>query len=659
MPALISCWQPPRCVRCRAVHTLLAHPDTHLPALSGGHSETLRTYAAYTLEDAISLLLAEQGSRWGAIPDYTAVRRQHTKLVERIWLSEQVNDAINQAMDDASCPHHILITGGPGTGKTAFVVAQVEKDETAACHFIRRGGGLDDPVLMLTSLTAQLQRIHALPDEKDGKSNPAAAFRQMLEHAAQTLQDGERQVIWIDGLDEAFGPLGAYHAQPLDRLLPLDNLPDKVALVMTSRSGEHLNWLNDPQRFRRIDLDQPENRQACLADIRKYLANRSLELDLKLEPGLLERLTQASEGCFMAAVRYLNPAGDPAALHQRIAGWRRAPQNIPPGLEGWLEHQWNILLSSARSRGIQQHAVYAVMGMAAYEEGLRVGTGTNISMARALRIAARFLKEEEMLHLDEIIERVNALAGEFYERQEDPSGQMRFQFFHSRFREFVREIVEKEAARLDGRAGGGVNRPFTWPNLAPWAKRLGVLAAIVLGAVFVLILGWAVYQAVITPAATLEPEAPPAAVFTPTGTPRPDTPTPTVSLTLPLPTAAPVQPSAGDMQAVIAGQDCALLASPAQDAAVLKPLETGESVEIFRRSDDAAWLAVIAANLPGWVQTECVSTEIDIASLLTISIVSTPTPTATFAPPATSTTTPRKPPKNSSPPSSPTTYPGP
>jgi hypothetical protein len=431
------------------VHTILAHPDTNLPQLSTGPAENLQSLSARNLDEAIALLLTEQSTRWGAIPDYSSILRQHRNLVGRSWLRLQVNEAIEQALADPSAPAYVLITGSPGTGKTAFVADQVSpsKDRAAVYHFIRRGLGQDDPNLMLSSLTAQLRRIHALPFWNEAKNpNLAATFHQTLERAAGNLQEGEHQVIWIDGLDEAFGSLGAYHNQALDRLLPLDGLPPGVVLIMTSRREGPLDWLEDPQRCRRIDLDI--NREANLADIREYLGCQSRELGLNLEPGLLDRLAQASEGCFMAAVRYLNPAGDRAALEQRVAEWRRRPYNIPTGLEGWLQRQWSILIASANERGIDRRIVYAVMGVTAHEAGLRTGTGTTSSVTSAIKVAARFLNSAEMASLDETMERVTHLAGEFFEIVHNPGGQVWYQFFHTRFAEFVREKVEQEAARL-------------------------------------------------------------------------------------------------------------------------------------------------------------------------------------------------------------------
>ena len=434
------------------VHTILAHPAANLPELAAGPAETLRSLSARTLDEAVTLLLTEQNTRWGAIPEYGSIFRQHRNLVGRGWLRQKVSAAVELALTDPSAPPYILITGGPGTGKTAFVADQVSpsKDRGAVYHFIRRGLGQDDPDRMLASLAAQLLRVHALPAWNGEKAAlPAAVFAQTLERLAASLHEGERQLIWIDGLDEAFGPLGAYHGAALDRLLPLDGLPPGVILVMTSRGDGPLDWLDDVQRFHRIDLDQ--NRQANLADIREYLGRQSRDLDLNLESGLLDQLAQASEGCFMAAVRYLNPAGNRAALEARIAEWRLRPYNIPTGLEGWLQRQWSILLASANQAGIDRRVVYAAMGVAAHEAGLRTGAGSTASVASAIKATARFLTTQEIASLETTMEGVTRLAGEFFEIESGPGGQVWYRFFHSRFAEFVREKVEQEAERIGNR----------------------------------------------------------------------------------------------------------------------------------------------------------------------------------------------------------------
>jgi len=153
----------------------------------------------------------------------------------------------------------------------------------------------------------------------------------------------------------------------------------------------------------------------------------------------------------MAAVRYLNPAGNRAALEARIAEWRQRPYNIPTGLEGWLQRQWSILLASANEAKIDRRVVYAVMGVVAHEAGLRTGMGLTSSVTSAIKVAARFLTSEELASLDRTMESVTRLAGEFFEIERGPGGQVWYRFFHSRFAEFMREKVEQEAERIGDR----------------------------------------------------------------------------------------------------------------------------------------------------------------------------------------------------------------
>ena len=138
-----------------------------------------RVMCAATLQDATRLLTVDAETRWGDIIDCTPELNRHHDMVGRSWLREWV-----QAFVDSHSSGYLLLTGGPGIGKSAFVAAQVrQRPSPTVSHFIKRGmGNWDEPEAMLRSLTAQLRRKYALPQtDTEARMTPSAACAQ---HAA-------------------------------------------------------------------------------------------------------------------------------------------------------------------------------------------------------------------------------------------------------------------------------------------------------------------------------------------------------------------------------------------------------------------------------------------------------------------------------------------
>src|SRR5688572_8453483 len=209
------------------IHTIIVHPNQKdvPPELSDQYAE-LRVFKAWTLDEAIQRILVDEQTRWGDIPDFHEVLHRHHEYVGRDWLKRQVEMAIENTVSEHG-PAYILITGKPGTGKSAFVAHQVSSQVGTVYHFIRRGeGNLDDPEILLNSLTAQLRRIYALPMRVEERNLSAPdMFHRMLKQVSRKLENGQHQVIWIDGLDEAFGPTGRFSDRSLSEFIPLNGLP--------------------------------------------------------------------------------------------------------------------------------------------------------------------------------------------------------------------------------------------------------------------------------------------------------------------------------------------------------------------------------------------------------------------------------------------------
>src|SRR5207245_4144303 len=123
--------------------------------------------------------------------------------------------------------------------------------------FIRRNRGrCDDPGAMVRSLEAQLRRKHGLvaplvtsgADLAGLQEALLATLRRVstkLEDEGKRRKERLREIVYLDGLDEAFGPTGRFGRVALPGVLP-EELPDGIFVVLTSRPGEHLPWLADP-----------------------------------------------------------------------------------------------------------------------------------------------------------------------------------------------------------------------------------------------------------------------------------------------------------------------------------------------------------------------------------------------------------------------------
>ena len=215
---------------------------------------------------------------------------------------------------------YLLLTGGPGVGKSAFVAAQVRQAPSpTVSHFIKRGmGNWDEPEAMLRSLTAQLRRKYALPQtDTEARMTPGAALLSTLQRVSRSLRQGQKEVIYLDGLDEAFGPTGRFTQVALPGILPR-LLPEGIMMVLTSRPGEHLHWLADPTVCVTRDLDPtaPDN----LEDIRTYLRQQNHTRRLGLEEAFIERLVAASEGYFAVAELLSAPTSRAAGGTAGMAG---------------------------------------------------------------------------------------------------------------------------------------------------------------------------------------------------------------------------------------------------------------------------------------------------------------------------------------------------
>jgi hypothetical protein len=338
-------------------------------------------------------------------------------------------------------------------------VVRSDQDSPVA-HFIKRGmGNWDDPDAFLRSLTAQMRRRYVLPrTEEEGRMPPEAAFLSVAQRVSRALPEGQKAVLYLDGLDEAFGPTGRFFRVPLQGILPR-RLPEGVVMVLTSRPGDHLDGLAHPDvcETRGLDPDGRDN----LDDIRAYLRGQDRARGLGLSDDFVERLVASSEGFFAVAVLYLRERPD---LHAELRAWREDPSRLPRGLTGWLTEQWQRVTQAAQPHGMEARAVSGALGLLASAREPLSPEHLSAFLTHVLRgegglKAVGFLRADDLArHLDGALR----LCEEFFDARDPAQGAaVPYRFFHTRFPEFIltklTSVERQDCHRLlaEGCAGWG------------------------------------------------------------------------------------------------------------------------------------------------------------------------------------------------------------
>jgi len=113
---------------------------------------------------------------------YDSERQRHEKFVGRAELIAR----LDRLLVDPGADCWVVVTGGPGMGKSAILTTWLARREAAGAavphHFIRRGAyNWDDPSQLVSSLVAQLEERFELHEpEADERLHPAARLHRML-----------------------------------------------------------------------------------------------------------------------------------------------------------------------------------------------------------------------------------------------------------------------------------------------------------------------------------------------------------------------------------------------------------------------------------------------------------------------------------------------
>ena len=416
-----------------------AEVDRDDPRLLGVHAcGDFCVILARTVEEACGQIIPP-----GAIIDCSSELGRHSHFIGRDWLRSWLDHQV-----DSQPKGYLLLIGGPGVGKSAFAAHRIIGDEhSAVYHFIKRDMiNWDDPDVFLPSLTAQLCRKHRLPPiDPAGNMSPAEVFQRALYQVAQGL-GGRKEVIYLDGVDEAFGPTGRFAQKVLPGILP-GILPTGIFIVLSSRPGRFLEWLMDPDICAQIDMSA--ERQSNIVDIEAYLARQNEQRGLGLDREFIVRLAKASDGFFVVAVRYLSERED---LWSELEEWRMHPDRIPYGLQGWLSAQWERIVRTAREDKIEESVVRSLLGLLALAR-------EPLSMDHlAVFLDPGQAQDDAIRAVADKLERVLELTDEFFDRRTDIA--QPYVFFHRGFQEYIllRKLPQRERREANAVLARGCKR---------------------------------------------------------------------------------------------------------------------------------------------------------------------------------------------------------
>jgi WD40 repeat protein len=375
--------------------------------------------------------------------DYSSERQRHEKFVGRAGLLTR----LDQLLVDGETDRWVVITGGPGMGKSALLAAwlarRVAAGAVAPHHFIRRGAyDWDDPAKLVGSLVAQLEDGFPELREADGdeRMHPATRLARALSRVSENVlrPRGERMVILIDGLDEYDPPVGSSAGDPLAAFLP-DALPPGVRLLCASRPRHpYVSSLEARDgELVQIDLDDPGNAADNDATVRAFWEGAVAPLDLGAD--FVDEAVTRAGGNVQHAVQ----------LRKRLAVLpleQRRVEDIPRGLGALIEKSWGrIALDVVVVDGLG--ILCAAREALTLDELGAVAGWTGDAQRRTFVHAAKELLVETLR----------------------PSGQPEYRLHHDSIRGHIARAIGEAALRAHH--GALARRHATWPAPGQGAAR--------------------------------------------------------------------------------------------------------------------------------------------------------------------------------------------
>src|SRR5262249_17367131 len=245
--------------------------------------------------------------------DFDTYRRRVEHFIGRRPVLEAIDAFLNH--QPVPLPHgpappvdrgYYLLVAEPGLGQTALWAHRVDHNDVCPVpirFFWRRGRDLT-AFDFLRHVYHGLVRKHNIADQEPPQEE-LKDYERKLDSllkliSAKYLAEGEREVIVIDGLDEA----GDGHARKLALDALPRELPRHIYFLLSSRPVRELDALGREARCLRYEL--PAGANWNRADLREYLECQlgTLLTTGELDPALLPVIEAAAEGNFLWADQF-------------------------------------------------------------------------------------------------------------------------------------------------------------------------------------------------------------------------------------------------------------------------------------------------------------------------------------------------------------------
>jgi hypothetical protein len=271
--------------------------------------------------------------------DFAIERQRHRRFVGRGDVLAQLDEWLLGPGEAG----WVVVTGGPGMGKSAVLSAWLERPEAAGAvvphHFVRRQvADWDQPERIAESLAAQIEAM--FPELRDPAARPERRLIELLGRVSKRLGPSGDLVVLVDGLDETRAEPGD---NPLPRFLPHE-VPMGIRLLCAMRATyPHLNWIEARSPARRIDLDDRQWATSHEAVVRGFWDAVASEYKPLLPAEMTITAIERAEGNVLHAVM----------LHDALRGLpapERRADRIPRGLRGLIGGIWNHAASDESMR---------------------------------------------------------------------------------------------------------------------------------------------------------------------------------------------------------------------------------------------------------------------------------------------------------------------
>ncbi|HEX7840280.1 MAG TPA: AAA family ATPase, partial [Kofleriaceae bacterium] len=237
----------------------------------------------------------------------------------------------------------VVLTGGPGMGKSAILSAWLARREATGAvvphHFIRRQVvDWDQPEVIAASLAVQIEAV--FPELRDPDAKPEGRLVELLGRVSKQLGGTGRLVVVVDGLDETRAEPGD---NPLPRFLP-HVMPAGIRFLCATRpTYPHLNWLEARSPARRLDLDDARWAASNHAVVRGFWEAAGPEYQPPLLSETIATAVARAEGNVLHAVMLHDALRDLPATERRV-------DRVPRGLKALIGEIWDRAASHAAVR---------------------------------------------------------------------------------------------------------------------------------------------------------------------------------------------------------------------------------------------------------------------------------------------------------------------